>query len=454
MNFSETECIPSKKSDDRGFDYWVILFGLVFIKLPSITGGNQLISIRLATLAPFFFVIFKNLLFLFTNKTVRFNKRILAGLFVYMCLLGISVVRSYFSQSFSLSTTFGNYLIWCTFASFSFFVFTRSSNQKKSRNLKKAIYYGIVIYVAVNVITYFLGLSNQDELYITSRPAIMLQFFNIISSRVLFPLASGINSFGIIAGASLCISVLLSVYSKSIKDKIIGITGSGFSIFAILVTDCRGSLFFAIFTLCIALILPKKIILIFRWLPIFAPLIPFIYIFIQRNIPFWIIQGLLRTPFFGNVDLLSGREYIWTTIINHFEEFRFLHLFGYGYHGEAISGLAQDYSYLFTNFVNSEWVTGHNYFLQTLLEIGYLGILIALWLLIKITTSLANELEEDPNEITNIVLFFLMIYFILAGTTETVLTTYHLELFYIFMLIFGSVGANRSFSRKSVSNYK
>ncbi|NMB55526.1 MAG: O-antigen ligase family protein [Leptolinea sp.] len=429
------------RSIPHGIDYWVIILGLVIIRIPVVFGNNQSLVFRLLTLVPFLFVISRNSISVITQQRLRFNSKILAFLLVYLCVLGIAVLRSTFSDSFPLQSTLGNYVLWFTFALFGILVFSCCQNIARWKLYQEAIYYGIIVYVLVNVLANFLGLTNQEELYVTSRPAVMLQFFGISTNRVLFPLASGINTFGIVAGAAICISIILVVNSTQRKDRVFGTIGLISGVYAILLTDCRGGLFFSAVTIFTAVIFPNRYLKTFRWLPLIAPFLPFLYIFIQENIPFWVIQGLLRTPFLGNVDILSGRGTIWKTIIDHYSNFQFIHLFGYGYHGEVISGLSQEYSYLFTNFINSDWITVHNYFLQTLLEIGYLGLILMVWFITTITTRLAKMVTANPRDNSAKILFYLMFYFILAGTTETVLSTYHLELFFIFLLIIAAVGA-------------
>jgi O-antigen ligase len=425
----------------REIDYWILLLGMVVIRIPVVFGFNQSSVFRLLTIFPFIFVISKNAISLFTNQTIIFNKKIFVLLLIYLNLLAVAVLRSLFAKSFPIVSTLGNFSLWITFVLFGFFVFIHVSNQKKEQAYQKAIAYSIILFVVVNIMAYYFGLSNQEELYVTSRPAVMLRYFGISTDRVLFPLVSGINTFGIIAGAALCISIILLSNHSQKGDKVIGIIGLLFSAYGILLTDCRGALFFAAVTIFTSLFFPTRFVKLFCWLPLFAPLLPFIYIFIQENIPYWVIQGLLRTPFLGNVDILSGRGIIWKTIIDHYSDFQFIHLFGYGYHGEAISGLSAKYSYLFTNFINSDWITVHNYFLQTLLEIGYLGLILMVWFITTITTRLASMTVANPGDNSAKILFYLMFYFILAGTTETVLSTYHLELFYIFLLIISAVGA-------------
>jgi hypothetical protein len=425
-----------------GFDYWVILFGLIIFKLPVLIGYNQSLAVRLICLAPFILVIVKNSLFVIINHSVEFDKKIFLIFILYMSVLGISILRSSFNNYFSIRTTLGNFTIWLTFALFSFLTFACIISNAKAKYFREAIYYGLIIYVIINVLAYLLGFTNQEDLYITSRPAIMLQFFNISIFRVLFPLASGINTFGIIAGATLCISVLLFANSSEKKNKTIGLIGAGFSFYSILLTDCRGGLFFAVATIAVSVIFPTKYVKYWRWLPLIAPFLPLLYIFIQENIPLWIIQGLLRTPFLGNVDILSGRQQIWISILDHFRNFQIIHLFGYGYRGDIMAGITQEYSYLFTNFVNSDWVTGHNFVLQTIMEIGYFGLFIVLWFISTITFSLSKLILANPDDYSQKIIFFLMFFLVLAGTTETVLTPYHQELFFIFLLIASSVGVS------------
>ncbi|HCS40039.1 MAG TPA: hypothetical protein DIW44_10710 [Anaerolineaceae bacterium] len=428
----------------KGFDYWILIFGIIIYKLPTFLGYSDSIAVRIMCLSPFWVSIFINIILLINTNKLLFDKKSFIIFFLYLCLWGVAVLRSAISSYFSVASTFGNYFIWITFALFGILSLTRNSSEEKIKTYREVIYLGLILYIVVNSVTQLLGFINQKEIYLSLRPAVMLQFVGISTFRVLFPFSSGINSEGMIAGAGLCVSALLFFFNSTNSKKVIGGIGIIFSLYEILLTDSRGALFFAAITIFIAIVFSAKSIIFWRWLPLFTPAIPLFLLAVQKIIPLKFIEALSRNSVISGTEIFSGRQLIWNGILDHFNHFQFIHLFGYGYHGQQISGISTSYSYLFTNFISSELATAHNFLLQTLIELGYIGLIIVFWLVTSLFFSLAKLIKNNPKDITFRILFFLIFFLVLAGTTETTLTPDHQEIFFIFILIWATVGVSLS----------
>jgi O-antigen ligase len=441
MHFSGKNAIHLIKPS---FDYWVLIFGLIIFKIPTFLGKTESIYARIICLIPFLISIFINFLKLLKRNKLNFNKQLFILFFFYLCIWGFAVLRSAFSGYFSFFSTFGNYFIWITFSLFGFLTFSVNNSPEKAVVYQKAIGYCLILYIVVNSITQIIGFVNQEEVYLSARPAVMLQYLGIFTDRVLFPLSSGINTEGLIAGASLCVSFLMLINSPVNKDRIFGTFGTLFSLYVIFLTDSRGALLFAGLTIFIAIVFKKRTVKLWRWLPLFTPVLPLMLLSIQKFFPESIVEALSRSSLISGSEILSGRQQIWNGILDHLKNFQLIHLFGYGYHGQLTSGISQSYSYLFTNFVSRELASAHNFILQTVIEIGYIGLIITFLLIISLTFSLAKLTINNPKDFIFNSLFFLLFYLVLTGTTETVLTPDHQELFFIFILIWAATGVTLS----------
>ena len=418
-------------------DFWLILFSLVIVRLAYFLGYSRSPLVNLVCLLPFIFVVIKNLALLFNNQQIKkINLSLFVAFCAYLLLLGIAFLRSALSDRYSFVATMGKYALWLTLSVFAFLSFTRI-DKPDSHFYLNAVFYGLVLYIAVNVVTYLAGFQNPEELYFSARPALMLKALGISLNRVNFPFSSGINTFGLVAAAGLVVSSIKMIFSPGRGEKIVSLLGALLCLGVILVVDSRGALVFALFTIFLAVGFPARSVKLWRWIPLAAPLLPLLVIFVQRYLPFEVFQDLMRNPNLTEIDLLSGRQQIWTIILEQFRVFDWVHLIGYGYHGQVLSGLSQNYAFLFSNFVFGETASAHNFALQSLLDFGYFGLIIVYWMLLSMSFRLAKLVAANPKASLYKAAFFLFFYFMLAGSTEIVLTPDFIEIYVIFLLLCG-----------------
>ncbi len=418
-------------------DFWVILFSLVIIRLAYFLGYSRSPLFNLVCMLPFVLVVIKNLALLFRSQQIKkVNPNLLAAFCVYLVLLGIAFLRSALSDQYSFVAMVGKYGLWLTLSVFSFLSFTRIDRPIKGIYLN-AVFYGLILYILVNVVTYVLGFENPEDYFLSARPALMLKALHINLNRVTFPFSSGLNTFGIVAAAGLVVASLKMVFSRSRGEKVLGLLSALVCLGAILAVDSRGALVFALFTILLAVIFPTRAVKLWRWIPLVAPLLPLFVIFVQNYLPFELFQDLMRNPTAYEVDLLSGRQQIWTIILDQFKDFDWNHLIGYGYHGQVLSGLSQNYAFLFSNFIFGETASAHNFALQTLLDFGYVGFIAVYWLILSLSFRLAWLVKVNTSEPQAKIAFFLFFFIVLAGSTEIVLTPDHVEIFVLFIFLCG-----------------
>jgi len=424
-------------------DYWVLVFSLLLVRFPVALGFRGSALIRFLFLLPFLIIIIKNLLYLAQHSIhkIYFNPWLFVLFILYVGVETIAFLRTATNIFFSSSAIMGNWLVWFLFAMFGLFVFAAVNNRNGLQRFREAIYYALILYVSVNALMSILGFHSPDVLYFSSFRSVILGSLGIAADRVLFLTAAGINSFGLVGGAALVASAVLFFSSSRKIDRIIGVIGIVSSLYVVLLTDSRGALLFSLVSIFLSLFPFGMFIPALRWVAALAPALPFTLVSALRLLPTQISQVLNRSSSSQGADAtLSGRFIIWNAILNHFYDFRFLNLFGFGFRGQVASGISWEYSYLFSSWLDPEVAGAHNFVLQTLLDTGYIGALITICFITSLLFALGSHLKNSQDH-TIKVLFFLLIYLIVVGTTDTVLTPEHQELFLVFMLIWAAAGS-------------
>jgi len=427
-------------------DFWTLILSLLLLGFPSALGHRESPVVRLAFFSPILIVISKNIFYLVWNSIhkihkIHFNRLLLVLFIIYAGVESVAFIRAVLSNSFSTSAIMGSWLIWFSFALFGLLAFSNVNNVNVLQRFREAIYYSLILYVSLNAILNILGYKTPQVLYTSLFPSVMLKSIGIIANRVLFPTASGINTFGIIAGAAIVASSVLFFSSPNKIDRILGLLGIGLGVYGILLSDSRGAFLFALLTVLLSFPTFRIFTPFLRWLAVLIPLLPYTLIFALRFVPQSLSEILNRSSSSQGVESnLSGRFVIWDAVLDNFNNFRFTHLFGFGYRGQVVSGISREYSHLFVSYLDAEMAGAHNFLLQTLLDTGYIGALIAICLITALLFVLGAHLKNNQDHTVKI-LFFLLVYLVFAGVTETVLTPNHQELFAIFMLIWAAAGS-------------
>jgi len=480
----------------------LLVVGLTFIRLPRVFGLDANPWIFLLTLVPFWFVIINNHMPEIKN-TIRIPRIIIltgiqilllfniAGLLtliaaifvkafiepastVYLILaISICYISIFFflkavlsmikEIDFDSATAFLGlsyflliivaifrtslqkpYLLLFIYQLITFLIFGLSAKcvlKKNKQQYFKYVFYGIILYLGVNVIFQLIGFSNPTENYLKEYDAVMLSFFGISSSRIYYPLSEGINAFGMVGGAGFVISAaaLIDVLKKGSKDMLdwlITCLGIGISFFIIITTDSRGALLFALFTTGITLLLPKIINRsFFGLLMLIQPIVLFLDGNFLRKIK--LLEPLSRS----NSDILSGRTVIWQNALEPLLEFKWIHLAGYGLYGQEISGIVSTYKDLFVSYANKNAIPLHNFCLQTIYDQGYFGLLTAFLMLFFVGKNLTKQVISNPANREKVQAFSMMVFILLIGSVSVIPSFYTRELFFVFIFIWLSAGS-------------
>lgn len=421
-------------------DYWVLIASILLVRMPVALGFRQNAAARLLFISPIIFVVIKNLYFSLHKEKWRFRSKSFYLFLFYCLLLIISFIRTLILKTFPANVILGNFLIWIITVVFGLTLFLTAKNEETKENYRRAIFISISLYFTFNFFLYIIGYDSPEHLYLIQYPAKLLSSIGITSNRILFPSASGINSFGATAGIGLVSNFVIFSQKNKMSDKFLSLVGGISSLSIILLTDSRGALAFSIATISLFLVLPKKLYPALQILPFFAPLLPLFLIFILNLLPEQIITVLSRES--GDLSNVSNRLTIWNIILSELKNFKLIHLIGYGYRGQVISGLASSYAYIFYSYTSQDVATAHNFLLQNILEIGYIGAIIFLIFLKTIMSNLAHWVKINSMDYISKCSLFVLVYLLFIGITEAVLSPDYQEVFVILLLLSTSVLTN------------
>lgn len=363
-----------------------------------------------------------------------FEKRILiVGLFYFLVILS-GIFRA------SVRTP---YLLLAIYQFVTFLIFGLSAKKillRKQQLFMRYVFIGLIFYLGVNVIFNLLGMENQTEIYLRNFDSVMLSMIGIETSRVYYPLSEGINPFGNVGGAGFVMSVAMGITmiknrSKEIISWIGAFLGVSLSFYIMLTTDSRGALLFAIFIS--GLIVFVRFIsyeMVFGFCLLVQPAVLIAREIIVRNLTF--LAPLIRS----NSDVLSGRGVIWQAGIEQLSKFDWIHLVGYGLSGQTISGVVEKYNHLFVAYININSVSLHHFGLQTVYDIGYLGLLLAYSLMILMGISLIKQIKACSENQEFLIAFVFLLYILLAGSVSTTPAYYTKEMFLLFIFVWVMAG--------------
>jgi len=101
-----------------------------------------------------------------------------------------------------------------------------------------------------------------------------------------------------------------------------------------------------------------------------------------------------------------------------------------GLYGPTISGVVQTYHHLFESYVNKNFIGLHSFILQSIFDIGYVGLLLALIMIFTMIKAAAKILQTTDNKTEPMMAIGLLIYALLLGSVSVIPGIYIHELFY------------------------
>ena len=452
-NIYSTSVITSYNPARKGFShylYWVdftvLLFLLILQRMPFTV---------LEPLRPLFAVLCIGILAAVTIKNimmsmmitsskltiVRPHLRLLLLSIFFISLVFVAYAKVDITHTFSIQTALVTASFWVAIFIMSSSIFLAPNNYPHRNILRWGIILAGGTYILFNVFFHFFSIPLFDvearyaEGYADSSlgNSTILALLGLNQSRMLFPTAAGINSMGPIAGVTLVISLMLFLQRtviRSLFQKVFASVTCLASIYVLLGTDSRFSLISVFLTLFfMTLPLLKK----FSWFNlgvVLSPLVPLLLITILNNIDsfeFSVLGNLTRNT--NDLITFNGRTYLWEAGYRLLSWFQPEHLWGFGFRSQAASANA---AYL-PRFPWNPHPELHNFALQYVFDLGYIGLLTFILLYTTLISRLKLLYRDDPQ--TGNMLMSMAVYFMFISTIETALTYYNYEVFTLLLLM-------------------
>ena len=231
-------------------------------------------------------------------------------------------------------------------------------------------------FITISVLLRFAGFSSgevdrNDISYAAGTPAKTLALIGIHVTREAFPMNPSINGTGVVAAVGLVMAATLALNAVG-RDRHLGLFGAGMCLVALLLADTRAALILSVAIVgFLALVKrPRIALLIGLFIPFSAWLVTSALSVLSNT-------GLASAVARGAKDVSTGngRTLIWTATKHELATSDPFHLlFGWGANGQASSGTSHGYAHAFELVYRPLLVHVHNFGLQTILDMGIVGL--------------------------------------------------------------------------------
>jgi O-antigen ligase len=250
-------------------------------------------------------------------------------------------------------------------------------------------------FVVLNLGLYVVGFhfpATQAESAENNGSAQLLGLIGIHTTRASLPLSPGLNGTGEAAALALVICAVLA-HGRQGRLRLLSLGGVAVSLVTVLLTDSRGPMVYALLSLMLLTLLPKAAKRVVAIVPLLLPISPAIILFVVGHLGS-LSESLNRNPGKGSFETATGRSEIWAVVGRFLSHPHVEDLFGYGAYGQVKSGVGYQYAHLFKYKANPEFTSVHNIVLQTILDMGYVGLVLFLCFLVVAISSARVACEK------------------------------------------------------------
>lgn len=410
--------------------YSVFLIGLLLIKLIVLPGLS--ISYARATRSA--------LAYLFSARN-----RLWVALFLYLLLIMVAHMRGIYSGTMQLWSFIG-FLLWSlsTFL-FVYLAVVMHAPAGRVKALIGAYFSGMAVYLVVNFAAYAAGMHGTFKLEDGLGANRLMSFVGIQMSRLSFPISSGPTAFGPIAGMLATIGLVLLFFGTGGWRRLLGLSAVFLGLAGLFLVDSRSALVsvplaLLISTFFIRVPSSRKYLLLVSML---LPLVPLLMVGLIKLIEYSDLAALLQrqSGFAQRLGVASGRENIWLGVMHILAQLDPLHIVGYGAYGQVISGASKEYSWVFSQF-GASIATAHNASLQVILDMGYIGCAVWVFLIYQIQKAYADGLKFNDLPEATLLFGSASVYFVISGFFDVSTTFYQTDTYPLFLAIVGLLVAH------------
>lgn len=309
---------------------------------------------------------------------------------------------------------------------------------EKKQNYTHVVFIVSSIFIVINLFLFALNITffnpYTNKFYI-GESVMYNTFFGVNIDRVVFPLVSGFNEYGVYAGAILTFGFIYLFSGIKNIYKTITLVFIILSFVTILYTDNRGALACSLVSIITVLFLRyfRRINYLKSFVFIF-PFIPYILLIVLPIIGnYQIIVDVSRSS--SEVESANARQIIWAYAANELIAFKYIHLVGWGDYGQFGSGASSGWADMLDTFENSQYTSAHNFVLQMIFDIGYIGVGVFLVMFYRMINICTKIYKNNYNK-SMLGYFAVLMYMLFAGSLESL---YVFKAFFILMIYFFTV---------------
>lgn len=371
------------------------------------------------------------LLFVIITNPKTFKQSVIdskyVGIFVLMIVIGVA---RHNLPNFTLAMTIHRIISLIVFYLSTVHIIKSLTKNSESARILDVILLPFFVLAVLNIAFFSMGVTR--EVIVAKDASILMGMIGFDSfNRVNFYLVGGVNSYGALNGVCLVLS-LMSMYFRIHTRKISWIYCVTFLSLAFL-TDSRGSLIFALFSVVIAIFYHfRRRFLFLKLLPYLVFLAPFIMFLL-----FPLLANLDSLSSFARSDndLATGnsRFFIWAIIFNDL-----INNSGFTFFGNGDGGLYLTQSYkliadLFSSYEDIV-INSQNSIISVFLDFGFVALILLFVILFKGINYIKRRFEWNPKLLATFSAS--LIYILLIGVTEAIVGMYYQNGFVIFIYVF------------------
>lgn len=286
----------------------------------------------------------------------------------------------------------------------------------------------LAILVVASTVLWLLGVESLAE---TGPPAgdkpTLLAQYGIGELRTMFPL-----TFGYTSHAAICGAALVMLWPRAAHDwkTWLPILCAGFGA---IVSEGRMALFGIVFVLgCMPFIRREGW---GRFVPLSAFLLPFsavVFMAVTTWMPDAVLELFARTGEAREIRSGNHRMDVWFTVLDEVSRNPFAFVFGYGFFGQAASGISENYAFIFKGWQGDlRFYSVHNAGLQILVDGGIIALAaVFAWYAWMLQTFVAHQERTFAKSGINVVVFVLIV-----GMMDITGTPVQREIFFALMLV-------------------
>ncbi len=300
---------------------------------------------------------------------------------------------------------------------------------------------GLFIYVAINLIGHFVGITNLEESARYTRDFDSICW--LFDKRIYYPFTNSTRYFSILAGLSMIFVLFGSEAKSNWKDSLQLWVMASMCLLALLGASARMPLMILAIVIFLGLFWRRIDIRITGLILTLLLALPFLVLLFHSNGIIGDYFKLSPNEFIRvGSDLMkfSNRHIIWSKTITKMAGLSFTSMFGYGAYGHILSGLSKDYGFLFEVSYAEPYVkTVHNSLLQNLVDYGFFGAALFLMLIVFLFISMAKGAEAAiaNSAIWRVrrLLMLSLLYLVGCASTDASLTYMAPDIFGIFLVM-------------------